>query len=229
MTPIPTLGLHLDPSALRIACSLRLNSKICKPYVCVCGITVEENGRHGLACARQKGRHPRHSEINELVKRALVQAQQPAVREPPGLTRLDEKRPDGMTQFAWKGGKSLLWDVTVVDTLCASHVKNCSKHPGAAAENAESKKFSTYSELLNDYCFVPIGIETFGAWGPEGHKLIKEIGKKLKEITGEQRSTFFLTQRIPMAVQRGNSLSVQGTVPTTEGLDEIFEFLSHER
>ena len=98
-----------------------------------------------------------------------------------------------------EGGKNLLWDVTVVDTLCASHVKNCSKHPGAAAENAENKKFSTYSELLDDYCFVPIGIETFGAWGPEGHKLIKDIGKKLKEVTGEQRSTFFLTQRISMA------------------------------
>ena len=73
-----------------------------------------------------------------------------------------------------------------------------------------------------------MGIETFGAWGPEGHKLIKEIGKKLKEVTSEQRSTFFLTQRISMAIQRGNSSSVQGTVPSTEGLDEIFEFLGHE-
>ena len=189
---------------------------------------VEENGRHGLACGRQQGRHPRHSEINELVKRALVQAQQPAVREPRGLTRIDEKRPDGMTQFAWKGGKNLLWDVTVGDTLCDSHVIKCSKYPGSAAEKLENEKFTTYSELLNDYCFVPVGIETFGAWGPEGHKLIKDIGKKLKEVTGEQRSTFFLTQRISMAIQRGNSSSVQGTVPSTEGLDEIFEFLGHE-
>ena len=45
--------------------------------------------------------------------------------------------------------------------------------------------------LLDDYCFVPIGLETFGSWGQKGHKLIKEIGKKLKEITGETRSTFF--------------------------------------
>ena len=226
--PIPSLGLHLDPLALTIACGLRLNAKICQTHVCICGVMVEENGRHGLTCGRQKGRHPRHTEINDLIKRALVQAQIPAVREPPGLTRTDEKRPDGMTQFAWKGGKSLLWDATVADTLCESHVYKCSRYPGAGAEKLESGKFVTYSELLDDYCFVPVGIETFGAWGPNGHKLIKEIGKKLKEVTGEQRSTFFLTQRISMAIQRGNSSSVQGTVPSTEGWDEIFEFMSHE-
>ena len=82
--------------------------------------------------------------------------------------------------------------------------------------------------LLDDYCFVPVGIETFGAWGQEGHKFVKEIGKKLKEVTGEPRSTFYLTQRISVAIQRGNSSCVQGTVPTTEGLDEIFEFVDHD-
>ena len=63
---------------------------------------------------------------------------------------------------------------------------------------------------------MPVGLETFGSWGPEGHKLIKEIGKKLIEITGEPRSAFFLTQRISMAIQRGNSSSVQGTVLSVE-------------
>ena len=177
--------------------------------------------RHGLACKKQLG-------LNELIKRALVQAQIPAVREPRGLTRTDEKRPDGMTQFAWKGRKNLLWDVTVAGKLCATYVNNCSKIPGAAADILESKKFTTYTELLDDYCFVPIGIETFGALGQEGHKLVKEIGKKLKEVTGEPRSTFYLTQRISVAIQRGNSSCVQGTVPTMEGLDEIFEFMEHD-
>ena len=75
---------------------------------------------------------------------------------------------------------------------------------------------------------MPVGLETFGSWGPEGHKLIKDIGKKLKEVTGEPRSTFFLTQRISMAIQRGNSSSVQGTVLSVEGLDEIFEIIGPE-
>ena len=46
------------------------------------------------------------------------------------------------------------------------------------------------------------------------------------EETGERKSTFFLTQNISIALQRGNSRCVLGTVPHSEGLDEIFEFVS---
>ena len=55
---------------------------------------------------------------------------------------------------------------------------------------------------------------------------VKTIGQKLKEATGERQSTFFLTQNISMAIQRGNASCVMGTVPQLEGLDEIFEFLT---
>ena len=40
--PMPTLGLHLDPTALKIACGLSLNAKLCRPHPCICGIIVEE-------------------------------------------------------------------------------------------------------------------------------------------------------------------------------------------
>ena len=68
--------------------------------------------------------------------------------------------------------------------------------------------------------------ETFGSWGSDGRRLIKAIGKRITEATGEVRSTSFLFQRISIAIRRGNSSCVVGTVPHTEGLDEIFEFVS---
>ena len=120
-----------------------------------------------------------------------------------------------MTQFAWKKGKSLVWDVTVADTVCATYVTKCSKSPCAAAETRETSKKSKYKHLT-DYCFIPIAIETFGAWGSEGLKLIKDIGKKLKEVTGNNRSTFYLTQQISMAIQRGNSSCIFGTIPDSD-------------
>ena len=49
----------------------------------------------------------------------------------------------------------------------------------------------TIYEQKTTYCFTPIGIETFGSWGSEGYKLVKEIGKKVMEETGEKLSTFF--------------------------------------
>ena len=75
--------------------------------------------------------------------------------------------------------------------------------------------------------FAPIGIETFGSFGTEGHKLLKAIGKKIMEAMGEKRSTSYLFQRISIAIQRGNSSCIFGTVPHSEGLEEIFEFVSN--
>ena len=69
-----------------------------------------------------------------------------------------------------------------------------------------------YEELTNDYIFTPIAVETFGSWGSLGHNLIKEIGQRLCNITGDKRSTFYLFQRISMAIQRGNAASAIGTV-----------------
>ena len=74
---------------------------------------------------------------------------------------------------------------------------------------------------------MPIAVETFGAWGSQGLKLIKEIGRKIQDVTGEKRSTFYLLQNISMAIQRGNASCVIGTVPVSEGLDEVFDFVEH--
>ena len=54
----------------------------------------------------------------------------------------------------------------------------------------------------------------------------KTIGAKMKEAIGERKSTFFLTQSISMAIQRGNASCVLATVPHLEGLEEIFEFVT---
>ena len=88
------------------------------------------------------------------------------------------------------------------------------------------QKSKHYQDLTN-YHFIPIAVETFGAWGSQGRKLIKEIGKRIQEVTGEKRSTFYLFQTISIAIQRGNAACVIGTAPTSEGLDEVFEFVDH--
>ena len=183
---------------------------------------VDPLGRHGLSCKLQIGRHPRHSQVNDIVKRALGLAEIPARREPTGLCRKDGKRPDGLTLFPYKQGKCLLWDATIVDTLADSYVPATSKNPGKAAERAEKVKFGLYEELSKDFIFTPIAIETLGSWGQEGHSLIKEIGRKIRDITGEKRSTFYLFQRISIAVQIGNAASVMGTVGSRSKLEEIF-------
>ena len=100
---------------------------------------------------------------------------------------------------------------------------------GSAAAGREDKKVDKYSNLSDMYHFVPVGIETYGAYGPQGLKLVKQIGKKIQDATGEKLSTFYLLQSISMAIQRGNAICVTTCVKDqSSGLEGLFNFQVHE-
>ena len=84
--PSKMLGLKLTDDQTRISLGLRLGAKTCEAHICSCGNEVQEDGKHGLACKKSAGRHPRHSMINDIVKRALASAGLPSQLEPVGLT-----------------------------------------------------------------------------------------------------------------------------------------------
>ena len=72
-----------------------------------------------------------------------------------------------------------------------------------------------------------MGVETYGAYGPQGIKLVKQIGKKIQDATGEKLSTFYLFQSISMAIQKGNALAqcVTGCVKDrSSGLEGLFMY-----
>ena len=228
--PIPSLGLKLNPSQLKIASALRLGAPVCRPFKCFhCSGEVSSLGRHGLHCnvaAGKSGRFPRHFKANDIIKRAVALAGFPAKLEPSGLSKDgSKKRPDGYTYDSFKTGKPLAWDFTCSDTLAPSHIEKSSIEAGKTAVWAEENKFTTYGNALrDDYHFVPIAVETFGSWGPIGHKFITDIGRTIAGITKNPKSTSYIFQAISMAVQRGNVQCVQGAYgePAFEELDEIF-------
>src|SRR6266536_2960013 len=63
-------------------------------------------------------------------------------------------------------------------------------------------------DILSSVDFIPIALETSGAWGKEGLKLMLEIGRRTAEMNKDPRSTAFLFQRISIALQRGNAQCV---------------------
>ena len=85
-----------------------------------------------------------------------------------------------------------------------------------AAIGGEKRKEVTYEKLLRNYIFVPIAVETFGSWGPRGLKFIKEIGRKIQGKTGNKNATSHIIQAISMTVQRGNTISIMGTLAQWE-------------
>ena len=139
--PITACGLLLSDEAIRVAVGLRLGMNICEPHPCPCGATVTSRGAHGLSGKRRFGRFTRHQQINDAIWRALKRAAVPSTREPAGLLRGDGKRSDGLTVVPRQSGRSLTWDVTVVDTgqlLHVNHVSNTLWSDGGSSNTEES-------------------------------------------------------------------------------------------
>ena len=143
--PVSSCGLRLSDEAVRVAVALRLGCTVCVPHTCRCEALVDVQGTHGLVCKQAPGKIARHQAINDAVARAISAAGVPITKEPVGLTRLDGKRPDGLTLIPWQGGKSLTWYVTVVSTLADSYLHSTSRSAGSAAEAASVRKESKLS------------------------------------------------------------------------------------
>ena len=156
--------------------------------------------------------------LNELIYRALISANIPATREPRGMMRSDDKRPDGVTMVPWAGGKCLVWDATVPDTLAPSHFHATAIRAGAAAEKAASAKTTKYSSILSSHHFIPVAIETFGAYCLQARQFVSDLGRRLAVASGNPREVTFLRQRLSIAVQRGNTIAVLGTLRESGGI-----------
>lgn len=209
--PVTSCGLRLDDEAVRIAVGLRLGTRICEPHACPCGSRVKADGAHGLSCGLGPGRIARHAALNDLISRSLTRAGFPNIKEPPGLSRTDGKRPDGLTLIPWRRGRSLIWDVTVIDTVAPSYIPATSSSAGAAAETATTRKNVKYNQLAATYLFVPLAFETMGPVNNDGMAFIKDLGRILTQVTRDPREPSYLFQRLSVCIQRFNAVAYRGS------------------
>ena len=95
--PSASLGLRLSDEETRVAVGLRLGSRPFREHKCVCGMMVEPDGRHGLACRRSAGRRcARHSMANVSHSSRVSKPENPGrAQNSVRLLRGDGKRPDG--------------------------------------------------------------------------------------------------------------------------------------
>ena len=112
------------------------------------------------------------------------------------MTRSDGKRPDGLTLVPWQRGKPYSWDVTVICPLADSYVELTAQEAGSAAEVAATRKLAKYSALGAEYDFQPVAMETLGPLNESACELLNNLGRKIGDNTGDDRSTSFLFQRI---------------------------------
>ena len=209
--PSPALGLHLGGDTVRISVALRIGADVTQPHQCHCGKVVHSDGHHGLSCKYSAGRLPRHSHLNDIVRRSLLAAGIQSWMEPLHLDRGDGKRPDGLTVAPFSAGKSLCWDVTCSDTFCKSVLNDSASTVGVAANRAEEKKRKLYASIAQNHRFEPLSVETSGVMGASTGKFVAELGRCITAVTGEKRETAWLRQRISVAIVTGNATSIMAT------------------
>jgi len=98
-----------------------------------------------------------------------------------------------------------VWDFTCRDTLATSYLHRALIIAACTvAVDAEDRKRAKYTALCDQYCFVPLTVETLGALGEEAATFFRDIGRRIAVAAGEPRSPQFLFQRLNIAIQRGN-------------------------
>ena len=95
-----------------------------------------------------------------------------------------------------------------MNTFAESSVNESAIEAGRAAAKAENSKRAKYHDLMGRFRFETIAIETSGVYGPSTKIIVQEIGNKISQTSGDRRESMWLKQRLSIAIQRGNALSI---------------------
>ena len=84
---------------------------------------------------------------------------------------------------------------------------------GTVAAAAEERKLAKYTSLDHGHSFTPVAIETLvEVFGPNLVAFIKDLGPRIHQRADEVKYLAYLLQRLPVAAQKGNSVSILGSI-----------------
>ena len=81
------------------------------------------------------------------------------------------------------------------------------------AARAEALKEEKYSALRHSHFFMAIAVETSGVLGLRSLSFIKDLGSRMHSHSGDKHCTKYQLQRISMAIQQGNAISILDSLP----------------
>ena len=145
--PPMSIGLRLSDEAIRVATAIALAQPCANHTPASAGQWLMPEGFMGFRVVAPL--HVHHSQLNDVIWRAVKKTQTPVNKQPVGLLRADRKRPDGATVVSWTRGKPLAWDVTVPDTYAASRIPSTSVSACAATDKSAANKTTNYSTITS--------------------------------------------------------------------------------
>ena len=136
-------------------------------------------------------------------------------------------RPADVLIPGWAGGKDAAIDVTVINPLQDSVVDEAAATPGHALSVAHQRKLDKSWEACHHQgiVFLPLAVESLGAWHPSAISEVKKMGSALARHTGEEEATTIsrLFQKLSICLMRGNAALFNNRCPPEQAVqgDEI--------
>ena len=142
----------------------------------------------------------------------MTAAHLPSRLEPTGLFRSDSKRPDGITLASWR-------------MLSAQTHLLPPTYQGPPVRQVQWQPLLSKASMRSTW--TSINATSSHPWlsrrqVPLGQKPSRELGSRLKQVTGETKSFSYLQQCLSVAVQRGNAATVVGSMGSTTSPFDFF-------
>ena len=209
--PSPSLGLQLKSAEFTVCVKYRLGLQIF-PYegVCVaCPAPSDTRGDHAVSCGCGGERTYRHNSIRDCLYTTCAQACLGPTREDRALIPGTEARPADIYIPAWSGGLDTAFDITVINPLQQNLLNRSAANPGHALQFAHDRKMTKHGEACRtaNIAFVPLPLDTFGAWGDSTVREVKRMGTALARHTGNEDSETIrhLIQRVSVTLMKVNA------------------------
>jgi len=89
--------------------------------------------------------------------------------------------------------------------LAESYIGDSATNAGSAAEAAATRKATKYAVLERTHIFQPVAAENLGTMNASAYGYLAGLGRKISAISGDDRETSYLFQRISVVIQRFNA------------------------
>ena len=116
---------------------------------------------------------------------------------------------------------SLITETSIYPTIyiIKYNIYNYSDVALSAADNtAEDGKRRKHAALNVRFRFEPKALETAVVFDKTTEVLLKEIGKRISEVSGDCKETYWLELRLGLAVQRSDAFSALAAVRDRHGV-----------
>ena len=174
-------------------------------------------GIHAMNCAWQGERIARHNALRDTLHSTAASAALAPAKEGRFLLPGEGGRPADVLVPGWSSGKDVAYDVTVINPLQDSEVGQAAATPGHALSVAHKRKLDKSWEACQrqGIVFVPLAVESLGAWHTTAIAEVKKLGSALARHTGEEESTTTnrLFQRLSICLMRGNAALFNNRCP----------------